>query len=355
MCSCKEGIFATQCSTARHACADKLNGMIAQHWHPVALAQSLAPAQLQAVTLLNTRLVLWRSERGALHAWPDRCPHRGAALSLGCVRGESLQCGYHGWTFGGDGACVHVPATPHFVPTAQIAQRFDVQEMFGMIWVRLQQGSFEPPPFPEFAHAHLRKVWCGPYMVETSAPRIVENFLDMAHFGFIHGGILGDTEHSHVPDYDVNAFDDARGQGIVATRCMAWQPKSNATIATGSMVEYTYRVPAPYTALLTKIPMAQAGFEEAIALYVCPNTEETSTVWFVLAMNDHASDDATLRAFQGTIFAQDKPIVESQTPKRLPLDVRAEAHCAADKMSSAYRRYLGELGVAFGVIPLTKL
>jgi phenylpropionate dioxygenase-like ring-hydroxylating dioxygenase large terminal subunit len=325
--------------------------MAIHHWHPVALAASVPTAQRLGVTVLDTRVVVWRSESGALQAWPDQCPHRGAALSLGCVRGEALQCGYHGWRFAIDGKCAYVPATPAKVPTAQLPRIYDVQEAYGLIWVRLATGNAALPAFPEFSRSSLRKLWCGPYEVATSAPRIVENFLDMAHFGFIHDGVLGDLEHTQVPDYVVKPFDDARGSGIIATGCMAWQPKSNASITTGSMVEYSYRVPAPYVAILTKVPASQSGFEEAIALSVCPMTEETSRVWFVLAMNDHTSADATLRAFQDAIFAQDRPIVESQTPKRLPLDLRAEAHCAADKLSSAYRRYLQQQGITFGVIP----
>jgi hypothetical protein len=42
-------------------------------------------------------------------------------------------------------------------------------------------------------------------------------------------------------------------------------------------------------------------------------------------------------------------VLESQRPGRLPLDLRAELHTAADKASSAYRRYLQASGITFGV------
>ncbi len=320
-------------------------------WHPVARADALPAAQLFGAVLLDARIVVWRDSVGALHAWEDRCPHRGTALSLGCVRNDRLQCAYHGWQFDGDGKCAHIPALNRGLPAAQILQIYEAKEKYGMLWVRLQKSGSEIPPFPEFENAALMKVHCGVYEVATSAPRIIENFLDMAHFGFVHDGILGDTDHTEVPDYAVSNFNDARGEGILATQCFAWQPRSNATIAQGTMVEYTYRVCAPYTSILTKIPAAQNGFAEAIALFVQPVTHETSRAWFVLAVTDTGAGDDNLQAFQDTIFAQDKPIIESQSPKRLPLDLRAEAHCAADKMSSAYRRYLQDQGVGFGVIP----
>jgi phenylpropionate dioxygenase-like ring-hydroxylating dioxygenase large terminal subunit len=120
-------------------------------------------------------------------------------------------------------------------------------------------------------------------------------------------------------------------------------------------VEYGYEVTAPYAAVLTKLPDASSvtltGYRESIALFICPMGQERSRVWFRLAVADFQSLDDTLRDFQHTIFTQDQPVLESQTPKRLPLDLRAEAHTAADKASSAYRRYLSQQSITFGVIP----
>ena len=88
-----------------------------RHWHPVALATGVGAAPL-AVQLLDQPLVLWRDAVGAVQAWADRCPHRGAALSLGCVRDGQLECPYHGWRFSGSGQVVVVPALPDFTPPA---------------------------------------------------------------------------------------------------------------------------------------------------------------------------------------------------------------------------------------------
>jgi len=71
-------------------------------FHPVALVDDLGAAPL-AVQLLGRDLVLWRDARGGVHAATDRCPHRGAALSMGRVHGDTLECAYHGWRFDGSG------------------------------------------------------------------------------------------------------------------------------------------------------------------------------------------------------------------------------------------------------------
>ncbi len=320
-------------------------------WHPVAQAADVAD-QPVAVQLLETPLVLWRDATGQAHAWADRCPHRGAALSRGRVHQGRLECAYHGWQFDAAAQCVHVPALPSFMPPAtHCAQAYALREAYGLLWVRLATGTSESD-IPAFAAEHdtrLRKVNCGPYTVHTSAPRIVENFLDMSHFGFVHEGWLGARDHTAMRDYDVQRT----ASGIVATNCFAWQPKSNLHSSSGAMVEYTYEVSAPYTCVLTKAPEAQSvqiqGFRESIALFVCPLTPESSRVWIRMAMTDFDSPDSALQSFQDTIFGQDQPVLESQSPKRLPLDLRSELHTAADKASSAYRRYLAESGITFGV------
>ena len=327
-------------------------------WHPVALSTDLADNPV-AVQLLNENIVLWRDAQGRAHAWADKCPHRGAKLSLGRLEvdaqgASSLECAYHGWQFDGTGHCTLVPALPSFAPPpAHCANTFTAHEAYGLVWVQLDAAQTKLPAFAAHADAHLRKVHCGPYDVATSAPRVVENFLDMAHFGFVHQGYLGARDTAAQADYAV----ERTMHGIRATGCRAWQPQSHANASQGSDVSYTYEVVSPYCAQLAKVPDVRSAmasgkpveWRESIALWVCPVSPETSRVWFTMAVADFATAAAELQNFQNTIFMQDKPILESQTPARLPLDLRAELHTTADKASSAYRRYLQDSGITFGV------
>ena len=326
-----------------------------EFWHPVALSEAVV-AQPLAAELLQQPLVLWRDSAGAVQAWADHCPHRGARLSLGRVCEGRLECPYHGWQFAPQGQCVHVPAQPQFVPPAShAAKAYACVEQYGLVWVRMAAShAAAAPPLPVFeaeADAQLRKVNCGPYDVDTSAPRVVENFLDMAHFGFVHAHWLGSRSASQIADYAVHSTPT----GLRASGCKVWQPQSNLHSTRAAQVEYGYEVTAPFAAVLTKLPdaasVALAGYHEAIALFICPLTPERSRVWFRLAVADFASSEQSLRDFQHTIFTQDQPVLESQSPKRLPLDVRAEVHTAADKASSAYRRFLSQQSSTFGVIP----
>ncbi len=322
-------------------------------WHPVGIADALAAGSMLAAPLLDTPLVIWRDSAGELHAWEDRCPHRGMKLSMGVLADDTLTCPYHGWRFGKEGRCHRIPALPDLKEGNLKGQvrTYAVKEAYGLIWACMGTPAQDVLPFPEYHDTRLRKVICGPYDVASSAPRIVENFLDMAHFAFVHEGILGDKAMTAIRDYTVETFDDAEyGQGVWAKQCHAWQPQSNKLAEGGSHVEYTYRVVRPFTAILTKEPAAQEGFREAISLHLQPMTETTTRVWIILAMTNFESSDDELRSFQDTIFLQDQPIVENQRPLKLPLSPTAEMSVACDRMSLAYRKYLRESGLRYGVL-----
>lgn len=330
-----------------------MDPLLLNDWHPVAFSHQIAAegsgTPMLATDLLETRVLLWRDSGGVLHAWEDRCPHRGTRLSLGALHDDAVRCPYHGWTFGKQGRCTRIPALPDAPLKAQVAV-YHAQEKYGMAWVCLGTPAHDSPPaFPEFADDMLRKVWCGPYDVQSSAPRIVENFLDMAHFAFVHEGILGDQQHPLIPDCVIEKFDDAEyGSGIWAKQCYAWQPQASKAASGASDIEYTYRVVRPLTAILTKNPPGQV--REAIALFIQPLTETSTRVWIVMALNDFTSDQQALRGFQDTIFLQDQPILESQYPARLPLQPGAEVSVQCDRMSLAYRNYLRQQDLHYGVI-----
>lgn len=324
-------------------------------WHPVADAGQLAAGTLQAVRLLEHELIVWRSADGAVHAWDDRCPHRSVRLSLGRVVDDRVECAYHGWQFEPSGQCVQRPAYPaEAPPKAACVTRYHARQAYGMVWVCLGTPERELLPFPEYGDPRLRKVLCGPYLVNACGPRVIENFLDIAHFPYIHTGILGDLAHLEMPDYKLAAFDDGQGSsgmaGVIATECFAYQPQANLLATEGSMVEYTYRVVRPLTAILTKLPHNQDGFVEAISLHVQPVEKEVSRAWIIVTMTNPVSTDDEVRRFQDRVFAQDLAVLESQRPKRMPLAPGLEIPQRADRLSMAYRRMLADLGMTYGVM-----
>jgi nitrite reductase/ring-hydroxylating ferredoxin subunit len=105
-------------------------------WYPVVASADLSPGTVLPVVLNGETLAVWRSSKGKVNAWHDRCPHRGMRLSFGAVNGETLICPYHGWTFGDDARCVRIPAHPNVIPSrAARARLLPVAEADGHIWI----------------------------------------------------------------------------------------------------------------------------------------------------------------------------------------------------------------------------
>ncbi|MEM9348828.1 MAG: Rieske 2Fe-2S domain-containing protein [Pseudomonadota bacterium] len=116
------------------------------HWVPAAVSKDILDGTVIPAALPSGPIAVWRTATGKIHANGDRCPHRGMRLSHGFVRGESLSCIYHGWRFGKDGFCEHIPAHPNLVPPKSInCGPLPVSEQNGVVWV----ASVEPASAPK--------------------------------------------------------------------------------------------------------------------------------------------------------------------------------------------------------------
>jgi len=218
----------------------------------------------------------------------------------------------------------------------------------GCIFVCL--GATPKPLFalPEFDAPGRRFVYMGAIGVHTGGLRVVENFLDMAHFPFVHSHILGTEEATEVRAYEVEL--DER-QELWARGCKFVQPMASAASEGEADVDYVYRVVNPFSPLLYKAPAGHTGEADIIFLFVQPTEEDECTVHFAISLVDDSHSAGEITVFQQTILGQDKPILESHVYKRLPLDARIEVPSRADAGSSAYRRWLRQIGLRWGVEP----
>lgn len=113
-------------------------------WVPVALTRDIESGSATATTVAGAPVALWRAGNGTVHAWADRCPHRGMRLSLGFVRGDRLICLYHGWQFDADGSCRHIPAHPGLTPPSLAhTVSYRVHETGSIVWVAPVPGELD--------------------------------------------------------------------------------------------------------------------------------------------------------------------------------------------------------------------
>ena len=138
-------------------------------WSPLALAADIEPGTSAGTVWNGAEIVIWRDSAGHLHAWEDRCPHRGMKLSFGFVRGDRLACLYHGWEFGSDASCRYIPAHPELAvpPTIRVA-RYRVAEALGMVWIA-QEDVTKPSPNSSRTIIGLRSL-----QIDRSAPDIAD-------------------------------------------------------------------------------------------------------------------------------------------------------------------------------------
>ena len=219
-------------------------------------------------------------------------------------------------------------------------------ERYGHLWTTFGTPSSDLFRIPEAEAPGRRLVDCGAVRVKCSPLRAVENFLDIAHFPFVHTDILGAEPHTEVERYDVKIREDV--DEVWATKVKFFQPQAAKSAEGGITTEYMYRVPAPTCAVLYKTCPPRPGEWDIITLFVQPLDEELCEVWPWMALYDDASAQADLVSFQQMIFVQDRSILENQIPSKLPLDPGMETPTQADLTSVAYRRWLKKQKFTYG-------
>lgn len=221
-----------------------------------------------------------------------------------------------------------------------------IRERYGYVWATLGSPVREPVDIPETDEPDRQYVPCGPIGVKASGLRVVENFLDMAHFPFVHTDILGAEPHTEVAPYTVEIRHDV--DEVWATNCEFYQPQAAMSASGGIVTKYMYRVTSPFVTLLYKTCPVASNRWDVICLFVQPVEPDQSRAHPVMFLIDQETPIADLVRFQQLIFLQDRIILENQRPRLLPLEPRQEVPTRADVMSVRYRRWLKEKGVIYG-------
>jgi vanillate O-demethylase monooxygenase subunit len=317
-------------------------------WHPVGYSADLAGTPRSA-TLLDERIVLWRDGAGLAHALRDACVHRGTALSLGRVDGETIVCPYHGWRYGADGKCRHIPqlSDPARVPTRAVVPAYRCEERHGLVWVALEDPRWPLPEIPEFGDPRWRVVRTGPFEWNADASRQLENFTDFGHFAFVHEGLLGDPANAVVAPYEVQteghvvryAYGRPDQPNTERLPVFAAEERKDATRRT------RYAIHLPYTI----VEHIDWGATDAMVyLFAAQPVSAGRCIGYCSVGRNYNLDqpDEVMQAFERTIFEQDRRIVESQLPSSVPFEPDAELHLAFDKVALAWRRAMREQGLA---------
>ena len=326
-----------------------------RYWHPVCTRGELDAAVGRAlgVTLLGRRLAIADLAGGGVVALDDRCPHRSAALSCGSSDSQGLRCAYHGWRFGPDGRCNDIPSMPDGpIPARAAVTSYAVREAYGLVWVCLDNdaGAGPDPAEPGSAARLLPLPACPladdrafhviagtPYTWPVGGPRRVENFVDLAHFAFVHDGTLGRRDDPVPPLPDI--------ERVGGELRFVYEPPELTVDPSAMFGRSQYRIVMPLTVSIEfDLP---GGARRKLWMTASPVDEGTCRVFWMHGRDDDLDgDDAPYVAFQALVLAQDEPVVCSQSPRALPLEPGIELSVRTDKVSIEYRRWLKELAEA---------
>ncbi|MFW2404161.1 MAG: Rieske 2Fe-2S domain-containing protein [Gammaproteobacteria bacterium] len=167
-------------------------------WTPVLPLSELRTNPL-ATEIAGEPIVLFADAEQQWHALVDRCPHRGAALSLGKVNTHGhLRCQYHGWRFDGAGRCTGVPLNElNEAALNKIrAGALPTREIGGALWVYTALTDDPPEPvLPESLEGDPRLFVTYHQEWNANWTRAQENFIDFAHPPYLHEQTIGAWMH----------------------------------------------------------------------------------------------------------------------------------------------------------------
>jgi nitrite reductase/ring-hydroxylating ferredoxin subunit len=160
------------------------------HWWIAAYAEEVGRTVI-ARTILNQPVVLYRTQAGQAVALFGLCPHRLYPLVKGRLDGDTLECGYHGFTFDPAGRCVRVPSQDTVPPKFSV-RRYPTIERGGLIWLWMgKENLADPALLPDLESMGLGAAgWAVEQhpriTIKARYQLLVENLLDLSHISFVH-------------------------------------------------------------------------------------------------------------------------------------------------------------------------
>lgn len=310
--------------------------ILRRHWHPVTRSDDIDDGPI-GVELLGEPLVVFRSEGTAVAA-SDRCPHRGAPLSLGAYEPDGLACPYHGLRFAGDGRCVAYPARPDArLPSRLHLDLVQTRERHGLVWACPGDPVVpDPPNWQMYDRDDMQTFQIGPVRWTVSASRVAENFNDLAHFSTIHRATFGPGERPVAPQ-EISATDN----GFTSSVGVHQQYRNTLD---GSVEEieaaYRYDFTFPFSSMLTiTYPDREI---ECVQMTAMPESAISCLVFQQSARTNLGGDPVEpWRDFQAAVNEEDRVICEALRPHAVSFQLgdTGEIALPTDSFSIAYRRY----------------
>ena len=339
-------------------------------WYVAAYGREVG-RELLARTVCGEALALYRTEAGEAVALADRCVHRRFPLTKSRLEGDSVVCGYHGFTYDQRGACTFVPGQARIPRTAKVAA-YPLVEQDSFVWVWIGD------PEQADAAAVQRAPWLdspgwttvsGMEPLAARAGLLVDNLMDLSHETYLHGGYIGTPEVANTPV--TTEVDDEAGVVYVSRHMDDAQCPPFYATSTGIEGRITrwqdieYHPPCLYllhsrVAPVGVLPPAEGPDDKAFhveVVYAITPSTESSTYDFWAVARDFALEDEDvsdfLRESNRTVVLQDvdaldvlEQVIASEPPGYQELSINI------DTGGLAARRILARMAEQGSPVPV---
>ena len=290
-------------------------------WYVAAWGEEVTRTPLRRI-FLDEPVVLYRREDGAPVALSDRCVHRAYPLSRGTLEGDSIVCGYHGFTFADTGVCTWVPGQAN-VPKSARVRVYPLVESGPYVWIWMGQAEAADPALIPDHHTTHDPGWQIIKDMRTLKARyalVIDNLMDLSHETFIHANTIGSDEVAGTP-----ITTEVTGTMVRCFRHMAGVPVPPFyTAATGLIgkidrwQDIEYDVPALYT-LHVRVSAVGAPDEQAffskVIYALTPETQHSTHDFWVIARKSTGPRPAWVERTgvlgQNAVLAEDLEALEA--------------------------------------------
>ena len=332
-------------------------------WYVAGWSKTFGRA-LTPLTIMDEDIVIYRTEAGEPVALTDECPHKRLPLSKGRLKGDAVECGYHGMTFGCDGKCVRIPGQSN-LPASAWVRAYPLHERHGILWIWMGEAEKANPALV-FDMAEFTDPKWAPHLgealqLECNYLPVADNLCDPAHVSFVHPTTLGNPACEDVP---IDC--ERQGRTVITWRWIRDAPPVGFFKAFGNFAGnvdrwHYYYLHAPNVAV---IDFGSAATEDAIgeeerdkgvrlfALHFLTPVSETRTVDHWMHLRNIALDDEDMGARMNEqfriAFAEDKEILEAIQAREAKPPARRPVRIAIDRGPNHLRRIIADMAAEEG-------
>lgn len=160
-------------------------------WYRLAASRDIRPGEVRHIQCVGEQIALFRSTAdGRIAAIDAFCPHQGANLADGVVKGDRLQCPFHGWELDGHG---RIRSHSRAADQPHAHRHWEAIDYYGMVMMYRSarpdtRAPYRLPPLAKIDNRQL--VLRGQHdagEVDMHIIEFAENSVDFQHFSELHG------------------------------------------------------------------------------------------------------------------------------------------------------------------------